>query len=392
MKNIYLAYIIPKSFSGQSAATELIIKGLSPNGYVFKILPLYAVERSGRNKLFAFINLIIKSFQIVPVLFELLKDSKPVLYINLGQGYASFARVLWWYSPIRFFKKNLVSVISLHGSSFMNHKISNNITKLFVHILKTAEIVTVLGQKQKQKLESFGIQSDKILIIRNACEIDVMPLSNKLAKQRLESNQTVNLLYLSLLVESKGFIEYLEAIESLALSETPKRIKAVLCGPIVRTTFCSRFTSKQAMKTWIEKKIDAINSISIENVNVEWINGAKGDEKSLLFNEAHIFVFPTYYPNEAQPLVLLEALSAGCAIITSKIGEIPSTLNDQVAILLDEVNTNSVCDSIKKYISDDLLRIDSVNNGHNLLIESLSMEKYIKNWMSIFEQLINSKS
>lgn len=391
MSNIYLAYIIPKSYSGQSAATELIIKGLSPKGYIFKILPLYAIERAGQNKIYESLRLLIKSLKIVPVLFELLKDRRPSLYINLGQGYASFARVLWWYLPIKFLKRHLASVISLHGSSFMSYDIKAKRTKLFVFILNTSEFITVLSHSQKLKLESFGISENKILVIPNACELEAMPLDTKMAKQKISSDQPINLLYLSLLVESKGFIEYLEAIELLALSELPKRIKAVICGPIVRTTFCSRFNSKQEMKIWIENKIEKINAISSGKIEINWINGARGIEKLKLFKAAHIFIFPSYYPNEAQPLVLLEALSSGCAIVTSKVGEISSTLNDQVAILLDDVSTYTVSESIKKYIINDLYRINSVINGHKLFSKSLSMDIYINNWVMIFERLSATK-
>jgi glycosyltransferase involved in cell wall biosynthesis len=53
-----------------------------------------------------------------------------------------------------------------------------------------------------------------------------------------------------------------------------------------------------------------------------------------LFREADLFVLPTRYAVEAQPLVLLEAMASGCAIITTSVGEIPTILDEASAVFL----------------------------------------------------------
>lgn len=51
-----------------------------------------------------------------------------------------------------------------------------------------------------------------------------------------------------------------------------------------------------------------------------WIGPVYGPAKDEFYNRVHVFVFPTAYPNEAQPLVLLEALAHGAAILSTDIG------------------------------------------------------------------------
>jgi glycosyltransferase involved in cell wall biosynthesis len=57
-------------------------------------------------------------------------------------------------------------------------------------------------------------------------------------------------------------------------------------------------------------------------IQLEWIRGARGAEKQALFEQAQIFVLPTQYPVEAQPLAVLEAMAHGCAIVTTDVGEL----------------------------------------------------------------------
>lgn len=51
-----------------------------------------------------------------------------------------------------------------------------------------------------------------------------------------------------------------------------------------------------------------------------WIGPVYGAAKDEFYDRIHVFVFPTAYPNEAQPLVLLEALAHGAAILATDIG------------------------------------------------------------------------
>ena len=52
----------------------------------------------------------------------------------------------------------------------------------------------------------------------------------------------------------------------------------------------------------------------------------RGEQKSRFLSHIDIFVFPTRYQNEAQPLVLYEALLAGCDVVAYRRGAIGSQL------------------------------------------------------------------
>ena len=152
-------------------------------------------------------------------------------------------------------------------------------------------------------------------------------------KKHSDQNSPVHILHLSLLIESKGFPLYLEALEIIARRNLDRTIRAILCGPITFSPYCKQFTSVEDKRMWIERKVELINRISNGLLTVEWIPGATGKLKQKLFEDSHIFVFPSSFPVEAQPIVLLEALATGCSIITSAAGEIPTTLNPRLCCI-----------------------------------------------------------
>jgi glycosyltransferase involved in cell wall biosynthesis len=388
MKKIYLSYIKPKTFSGQSASTDLIKHSLN-NNYIFVDLPLYALDRSLNSKVYAYVFWLLKTLKIFPGLLSILFNAKPILYINLGQGYASFVRVLWWLVPLRIIKRNLRIVVSLNGHTFMKWQRQDKQARLFLNILNSARFVTVVGPNQKAKLLEWGLPAKNVLIVPNTCELKCVESPDIIKKQNLQPKQTINLLHLSLLIESKGFPEYLEALEILSKKLISRPIDAILCGPMSFTQYCTKLKTIEEKSTWINSKIQAINSSALGQVHVKWIPGARGTEKDTLFKDAHIFVLPTYFPVEAQPLVLLEALAKGCSIITSTAGEIQSTVNHNCALILEDLSADNIALNILSLIDNNQVRTDMALSGLELINGPLSIQSYGKTWGMIFDGLKN---
>jgi len=54
---------------------------------------------------------------------------------------------------------------------------------------------------------------------------------------------------------------------------------------------------------------------SLPHVTIHGV--VRGEAKRRLLQQAHIFCLPTYYPYEGQPISILEAFAAGCAVLTT---------------------------------------------------------------------------
>jgi glycosyltransferase involved in cell wall biosynthesis len=68
--------------------------------------------------------------------------------------------------------------------------------------------------------------------------------------------------------------------------------------------------------------------------NIRYFGPLYGAEKQTFLEELDAFVFPTHYRNEAEPLVLLEALSHGCPVISYDRGSIPAIVDEACGVLL----------------------------------------------------------
>ncbi|MDG4718174.1 MULTISPECIES: glycosyltransferase family 4 protein [Thalassospira] len=70
------------------------------------------------------------------------------------------------------------------------------------------------------------------------------------------------------------------------------------------------------------------------NSNTRYIGAVRAEDRRKLFDQSDLFVFPTNYTNEAQPLVVLEAMAAGVPVITTSIATLPEfVLPDQTGWL-----------------------------------------------------------
>ena len=52
-----------------------------------------------------------------------------------------------------------------------------------------------------------------------------------------------------------------------------------------------------------------------KHLRITWLGSVSGEKKRQAFEDADIFVFPTYYPPEGHPWVLIEAMAAGKPVI-----------------------------------------------------------------------------
>ena len=119
--------------------------------------------------------------------------------------------------------------------------------------------------------------------------------------------------FLSNISPAKGILEVLRLAEALLCSGNNICLK--IGGP------------------FIDKNIESLFRMRIKNLpNIEYVGPVYGDDKEQFYNTIDAFVFPTSYHNEAEPLVVLEALRHGCPVIAFARGCIGSILEEECGI------------------------------------------------------------
>ncbi len=383
---IYFCFADPVGFSGQKAATELIIQGLAARGWNCRRLPQPVMEResaSGLARARHLRRMLISWIRSLRLLFT----RSGHLCVNLGQTRAAFLRDA---IPLLLGRLGLGRsrvIVSLHGSLFMRWADVSLEARVFRFLLGNAGVVTVLGNGQRERLLNLGLTSMRVAVVVNSCDLEPLLTTAVLAKHSSARvrDQPVRCLYLSSLIDTKGFPEYLEALRLVAALFGP-RVEAVLCGRLIASEFSERFANIAEAEQWIEREMAEINRSA--RVRIRWIKGAVGAEKAALFREADVFVLPTRYAVEAQPLVLVEAMASGCAIITTRIGEIPTILDERSAEFIPEVSSDALAAVLQSVTANLSIRLQLAVAAHARFMERYRRERHIDEW----ERLLESNS
>lgn len=150
----------------------------------------------------------------------------------------------------------------------------------------------------------------------------------------------INILFLSNLIVSKGILILLQACKLL-------KEKGYF--------FTCNFVGAQGDITADEFN-GHINALGLEGT-VCYLGRKLGEEKYKLFENADVFVFPTFYTNEAFPLVLLEAMQFGLPIVSTPEGGIPDiVLNNKTGFLVPKRDSVSLANKLEILFHDEELR------------------------------------
>lgn len=379
-RTVWIAYPEAITFSGQTAVSKKIFSKLSRETWNVNALPYPPFDRSKNNYFSYFLGLLKIWYQTLMLIFK----KNPIIYFTHGQSIFSFVRMGIPHLLVSKLNASSKIIVALHGNVFTTWDQSDRKLKFLTWLIDRSNLVTVSGLKQKKKLIESGIEESKIQVLQNMVEFEIINQNDCVKLHSTPNNSPLKILFLSLLIESKGYPEYLEALELLSKTNLVHPIEATLCGTTAFTSFCKRFTTPEVKEQWIEEKIQLINQS--EKVKVRWIKGAYGKDFENLFKSAHVFILPSSFPVESQPLTILDALGSGTAIITSKAGEIESTVSNDSAYCL----TNPSAEQIAKHIEilfDDDTRLNMSIAGIERAEAMYSETSYIKTWDSFFKRI-----
>ncbi len=108
-----------------------------------------------------------------------------------------------------------------------------------------------------------------------------------------------------------------------------------------------------------------------------------------LFLKSSIVCLPS--KREGMPKALLEAASAGCAVITSDaVGTREAIINFETGLLVPVGNTKKLVDAIRTLIINKNKRIGYGKNGQILAKKEFDIEKVTSKHMEIYESLLTS--
>ncbi|WP_195972242.1 glycosyltransferase family 4 protein [Clostridium thermobutyricum] len=335
-KKILMIGPFPEPITGMSLANKMLYDGLKKN-YNVQFIDTDTEKKINSAKSQGKFDLkkVINSFN--PILLginKILFSNFDVIYITPAQSYLGFMKYSLFIKIAKWMK--IPCYIHFHGGfvkkmyDSLNLKRKNRIKKLFN---ETSGII-VLGKSLVYMLDEI-VPKEKVHVCENGIESEFLINEEELEEKLRKKNEDINILYLSNLMKTKGIIELLDA----ALIMKQENIKFIL-------------NIAGGIEIDIENEVK--NKINLLGENIKYHGIVKGKEKKELLKKANIFCLPTYYPNEGQPISILEAMGNGVAIVTTYQGGIIDIFKDRLNGIRcnerDEVSIkNAIVEAYDKY-------------------------------------------
>ena len=108
---------------------------------------------------------------------------------------------------------------------------------------------------------------------------------------------------------------------------------------------------------------------------------------------ADIFVFPTYYPPEGHPWVVVEAMANSLPIISTNHAAIPDSVVDgENGFLVDKRATDKIAERLVQLADDSVLRERMSKRSRELYLEGFTEQKMVDQMTLVFHQLLENPS
>lgn len=119
-----------------------------------------------------------------------------------------------------------------------------------------------------------------------------------------------------------------------------------------------------------------------------------GEDKTPFLKNADIFCFPTFYPNECFPLVLLEAMQHGIACISTNEGGIPHIIDEgKNGFMVPKQDPIALADAISRLITDRELCRKMGEFGLEKYQNEFTLDKFEERFVGILKsELCNTEN
>lgn len=235
----------------------------------------------------------------------------------------------------------------------------------------------ILGNSLKNIFKGM-INEKKIFVVPNCVDEEYMlnACSYKEKINLLASQPVLHILYLSNFIESKGYKEVLE-LAAKVQTEQKNTLHFHFAGKF--------FEEKERM--YFE---NFITKHQLENT-ITYHGIVSGKKKNDLLNLCNIFILLTRYPNEGQPISILEAMGNAMAIITTNHAGIPDiATNKEHGLVIDKnyINLKEIYDYILRLDKERSLLRNICERNYNIAHSNYTEQQYINNMDNVFQKIL----
>lgn len=304
---------------------------------------------------------LLSNFKAYRYLYKLFFSS--IVYITPGQTFLGVMK----YTPVIGISKLLGKKIIIHIHGNYIHQEYKQLLgikkKLYYFVLSLADKGIVLSPMLRNNLEPFLDDSD-IHVVFNFVENAVS--TSCPVKQFHE----LRIIYLSNLMTEKGIFDLLDAL--LILKSKGIAYRARIAGNIPAN-----------LKLRVDAKIFSISETT------EYLGVVREKEKFQLLGWANVFVLPTYYSTEGQPIAILEALASGNIVLATDQGGIPDIFSNENGYFIEKKNGQDIADKLSELNLVDMDTKIALSNTNMEYAKRFTEEKFVENILQVINAALS---
>lgn len=216
------------------------------------------------------------------------------------------------------------------------------------------------------------IPESKRIIIPNTIDDDLIFSDEEVAAKQEErtSRARFAVLFISHMLPSKG---YLDVLEGLILMKRK--------GLDVEGHFVGGWQHAHDRKAFFERAREG----GVEDSLTHHGSITERERIKEIYRHADSLLLPTYYANEAQPHVLIEALNAGTPVVTTRHAGIPEMIRDgQEGLLVPARDPVALAGAVERLAKRDVWQ-DFSRQARKTYVETYSPEDVRRRWRTLIE-------
>jgi glycosyltransferase involved in cell wall biosynthesis len=361
-KILFMVQVPPPVHGAALRNLSLYESKLLHDSFDIKLLPLAFADSILTIGKFS-VKKIAKSFQYAFRLIRTLFSYKPdIAYFTITPAGGAFYRDCLFVLILKM--TNTKIVYHLRGIGIEKARKKNFLNKVLYRFAFKNTYIVCLSQKHLEDIK--GLNYKKHFVVPNGIKVEMNP-----AWQPTTANGKTRLLFLSNFVKSKGVYEFLETLTNLKKEQV--NFEATIVGADYDVTLAD--IQKYIADHQLGDRVKASGALFKE-------------EKFRLISNSDIFIFPTYYPFELFPGVILEAMQCSKPVVSTYHGVIENIIDNGVTgLLVDTRNADQLTEKTRYLIEHPEEAKAIGKRAGEKFYKEYTLEKFEQNIKQVFEQV-----
>lgn len=273
---------------------------------------------------FSVVNIL--NFYLMFIRFIFTRESS-IVYLSISRSRIGFIRdfSIMLLTSIR----RLKVVCHLHGADLKKFYQSENIFfRLLLYVTYrffVSNMIILTDTMQKELIYPIDY-----VVIPNAVSPNFEYYFKNRISKKYRVNGKLNVSFVSNLIESKGILYLIDAVEKFDKDEVLLNIYGY-----------------GGYSEVVDKKMQKLPE------NIKFHGMVTGLDKNEAFVKSDIIALPSFYPTEAQPICLIEAMYSQCAILFTNHSYLPDFFPIDAGRCVNPCDVSSLVEALNDFLNDD---------------------------------------